>query len=354
MEILKDKESWTKLIRNHFQKLRDVYFEYDYLELFAKSYKVVPEAIFWEDENLKLFWVHLIRNISNIEIFKEYNYYDLITPYGYGGPLIINKCEDKEELKNSLRIFIEEYKKYALEKHYVCEFIRFHPILKNWERLEGLINIRYLNDTVALDLTQSYEEIWRNITKKTRYYIRKALKEFEDHQIVEHPSEKEIEDFSLLYNKTMVKNKAAKKYFFSTKFIADHYEFDNLLIYCRNQDKIIGSSAILLKGNFIMHYHLSATNYDFPNPPSRAVLWKAIEWAKENGYKWFHFGGGRGVNDSLFEFKKGFSTTILPFHISKLIFNFEVYDELNSLNPLSNENSDFFPLYRVGFDIEIV
>ena len=357
MEIIKDKINWTNTIRTHFQSLRDVYFEYDYFELFAKSFNVVPEAIFWENESIKIFWTHFIRKIRNLDLYKNHDLkenYDLITPYGYGGPLIIKKTGDLEKLNSSFRVFLDKYRKYALKEKYVCEFIRFHPILKNWELLEGLINVKYVHDTVALDLTQSYEDIWSNMSKKTRYYTKKALKEFEDYQIIEDPSGIEIEDFTRLYNKTMEKNNAAKKYFFSKDFIADHYLFDNLLIYCRNQDKIIGSSAIFLKGNFILHYHLSATNYLFQNPSSRAVLWRAIEWAKENGCKWLHFGGGVSKNDSLFQFKKGFSNTYLPFYIGFITFNQKTYDELTSLNRNVHKDPGFFPAYRVGYDDKII
>lgn len=354
MEVLKDKESWTKILDTHFQDLIDVYFEYEYFDLYAKSFKVIPEAYFWEDDNIKIFWSHLIRSIDKIELFKDYNYNDLVTPYGYGGPLVIKKTENLEAIKISLESFMKIYFQFAIEQNYVCEFIRFHPIIKNWESLGGLINIEYLNDTVLLDLTQSYEEICQNMAKKTRYYTRKALNEFKDIQITENPSESEINDFTLLYNKTMEKNQAVQKYFFTNKFIADHYKFDNLLIYCRDVHKVIGAEAIFLKGTYTMHYHLSATNYDFQYPPSRAVLWKAIEWAKKNGFKWFYFGGGVSRNDSLFHFKKGFSKTYLPFYIGDITFNKKIYSELCKINPLSGENPNYFPSYRIGYDKTII
>jgi hypothetical protein len=354
VEIVTDKIHWANILEEHFKSLRDVYFEYEYFNLFAKSFNVEPEAIFWEDENVKIFWSHFIRDISTIELFKDYNFFDLITPYGYGGPLIIKKTEEIEEIKKSLNLFLTDYKKYALEKNYICEFIRFHPIIDNWRFFQGIINIKYLNDTVAIDLSQSIEDICNNMVKKTRYYTRKSLKEFEKVSIVNKPSEIEIKDFVSLYTKTMDKNKAAKKYYFSTNFIEDHYKFDNFLIYCKNADNIIGSSAIFLKGSFIMHYHLSATNYDFQYPPSRATLWKAIEYAKENGFKWFHLGGGVSSNDSLFHFKKGFSNIYLPFYIGNIMFLKKPYEELVSLNSDSKENPDFFPLYRVGYDNNII
>ncbi len=353
MEILKNKKEWKQILKTHFQKLRDSYFEYEYFELFAKNFNVVPEALFWEDNNVKIFWSHLIRDIKSLDLFKDYNYYDLITPYGYGGPLLIKKKEKINDIKDSIKKFFISYKEYALEQNYICEFVRFHPLFRNWEYFKKEVDVKYLNDTVVLDLTQSLEDIYSDIDKKTRYYIRKALRDFEVVQIVKNPSKGEIGEFIDLYHKTMDKNQADEKYYFNRKFIIDHYKFDNLLITCRNHENVIGASAIFLKGTYIMHYHLSSTNYDFQYPPSRAILWKAIEWAKENGLKLFHFGGGVS-KESLFHFKKGFSKTYLPFFTGNIIFNEKIYEELKKLNPNSKSNPTYFPSYRIGYEKTIV
>jgi len=354
MQIVKNKIEWNKILKTNFQELMDVYFRYEYFNLYSKTYEVLPEALFWENKKIKIFWSHLIRKINNIDLYKDYTYNDLTTPYGYGGPLILPKVDDNDELEDSLEDFFHEYREYAEEKRYVCEFIRFYPILKNWVGFEKLFNIIYLNDVVVLDLTQDYEEIWNNMAKNTRYYTRKAINEFEKIVIADDPTVEEINEFVSLYYETMDKNDASKKYYFPHEFIKNHYNFGNLLIYCKNKNNVVGSSAMFLKGNQILHYHLSATNYNFKNPPSRAVIWGAIEWAKEHGLNLLYFGGGRTKNDSLFNFKKGFSKTYLPFYIGKIMFDSKIYKELTSLNSLTKENKDFFPLYRVGYDETIV
>ena len=354
MQIVNNKTEWNKILKTNFKELMDVYFRYEYFDLYSKTYKSLPEGLFWEDKKIKIFWSHLIRSIQNIDIYKEYSYHDLTTPYGYGGPLVYPKVHENDEIEDSLEKFFNEYREYAEEKNYVSEFIRFYPILKNWAGFENLFDIIYLNDVVVLDLTQDYEDIWSNMAKNTRYYTKKAIKEFEKIIIAEKPSDKEINDFVSLYYETMDKNNASEKYYFSSEFIKNHYNFGNLLIYCMNKENIIGSSAMFLTGNQILHYHLSATNYNFKNPPSRAVLWGAIEWAKERSLKYFYFGGGRAKNDSLFNFKKGFSKTYLPFYIGKIMFDSKIYEVLTSLNSLTKENKDFFPLYRVGYDETIV
>ncbi len=351
---MKNGNNWNEIIETSFQEHSDVYFNFEYFELYSKYYDVKPEGIFWEDDNVKIFWSHLIRNLHKIEPLKKYNYKDFITPYGYGGPLIYPKNNQKGDVQKSIQKFFKDYYNWAQANNYICEFIRFHPILENWKYLKGIIEVNYINDVVAIDLTESIEQIWRNMSKNTRYYSKKVQEEFEDIIIIKNPSKNEIDEFVSLYNETMDKNKASKKYYFSIDFIKDHFKLGTLLIYCKNKDNVLGSSAMFLKGSKMMHYHLSATNYNFKISPTRAILWSAINRAKESGLKWFHLGGGRAENDSLFQFKKGFSKIIFPFHIGKIIFNNKVYDELTSLNSFSKQNPNFFPLYRVGYDDTIL
>ena len=92
----------------------------------------------WEDDNLKIFWTHLVRDISKIDRFKEFKCFDLTTVYGYGGPLIISKTGDKNLIAKSLGDFSEDYGSHARKKNYITEITRFHPIFRNWEILISL------------------------------------------------------------------------------------------------------------------------------------------------------------------------------------------------------------------------
>ena len=94
MQIVKNKIEWNKILKTNFQELMDVYFRYEYFNLYSKTYEVLPEALFWENKKIKIFWSHLIRKINNIDLYKDYTYNDLTTPYGYGGPLILPKVDD--------------------------------------------------------------------------------------------------------------------------------------------------------------------------------------------------------------------------------------------------------------------
>lgn len=351
MEILTEKDKWNNILNNNFQKSNDIFFKYEYFALYKKHYNVDLEGIYWEDNNLKIFWTHLIRDISKIELFKDFKYFDLATPYGFGGPLIIYLTKDENKLTNSIQQFFKEYENYCKKKRYISEFIRLHPFINNCKLLSRICSIKYMYDIVALDLTQDYENIWNSMRKKNRYYVRKAQKEFKEFRAFENPSFNEIYEFFNLYNDAMEKINASKKYFFSFDFIKEHFKFNTLLITCKNHDNTLGGSAMFLKGKDIIHYHLSARNHNFENSPDRAILWHAIKWAKEKELKWLNLGGGHGTNeDGLFKFKKEFSKTFFPFNRGEIIFNKEIFDELSSINPMSVGIFNFFPRYRIGID----
>ncbi|KKL20742.1 hypothetical protein LCGC14_2452430, partial [marine sediment metagenome] len=108
MNIIDNRTEWDKLIKDQFSNLDDIYFKYDYFDLFTETYKVKPEGIFWEDDLIQIFWTHLVREINEREYFKDTGYLDLVTPYGYGGPLIKIKKKNKNEVKNSISNFFDQ------------------------------------------------------------------------------------------------------------------------------------------------------------------------------------------------------------------------------------------------------
>ncbi len=355
MISIKDRATWNSTLAEEFGGYEDIYFRYEYFDLYKRHYDVEPEAIFWEDENIKIFWPHLVRDISKIEKFKDFEYYDLTTPYGYGGPLITTKTRDKEKINSSLKKFLEEYQNYALRNNYVCEFIRFHPIFKNWRFFNKSFNVEYLNDVVVINLNKDLEGIWKSIKKGHRYNIKKSIREECKVEIVSTPTKKDIDNFVKIYYHTMDKNKASKKYYFSREFLNDHFSLlKSVLVKVEHNNQIIGAS-IFIFWRKVVHYHLSGATYGLKGVyPLDLMLWKAIKWVKTNNFELLNLGGGRGKNDSLFEFKKGFSNDTVPFYIGKKIFDIKTYKKLSTLNPMSAFSNNYFPEYRWDLDEKIV
>lgn len=74
---------------------------------------------------------------------------------------------------------------------------------------------------------------------------------------------------------------------------------------------------------------------------------------REHNMEYLHLGGGVGGNeDSLFEFKSGFSDTILNFKTWRFVSDQEEYNKLVQAR-WDNQpiKSDFFPLYREPINV---
>jgi len=267
----------------------------------------------------------------------------------------MTKVRNDEAVHNSLKRFYKDYVQHSLDNKMVSEFIRFHPIFMMWERLTGLIAMDHLNDVILIDFKIGEDELWKNMKKGHRYNIKKSEKEGCKVTIIESPTKAEIETFSQIYKETMNRSKAGKKYYFSNEYLIDHFKLLNtILIQVEFEGNVIGASMFML-GDNIMHYHLSgSTEIGKGIYPSNSILWEAMRFGIEKRFKYLHLGGGRGSNDNLFNFKKGFSDITYPFYIGKIIHDQKGCDELLRRNKKANAESDFFPTYRCALDDNIV
>ncbi|EHP89554.1 GNAT family N-acetyltransferase [Methanotorris formicicus] len=352
MEVITSKKDWNNILKN-FEMFDDVYFKYEYFKIYKRHYRVDIEGIYWEDDNINIFLGHLIRDISKIPLFKDFKYFDLTTPYGYGGPLIITKSNDKDHIKRSLIKFKKDYYDYCKSKNYVCEFIRFHPVFENYKYLNNVFSIEYINDTVVIDLRKDIDTIYKSLKKGHKYNIKKTIKEGCIVNVILDPSPEDIDNFMLCYNEMLRRNESPKKYYFTKDFIKDHFNYlEALLITIEHNNRCIGAS-IFIKGKNILHYYLSGSFKIKGVYPNDLIIWEAIKYGKKNNFKYLFLGGGRGSNDSLFKYKSGFSNNYKQFYIGKIIFNNEIYNKLINITGL-NKDDRFFPLYRKINDINII
>ena len=108
MKILKKETEWNRILKEEFENYFDVYYRYNYFKVFKKHFNAEPEAIYWEDKNIKIFWSFLIRNLNSFNWFKNTPYSDLTTPYGYGGPLIQNAVDTCLKLRPREIFLVED------------------------------------------------------------------------------------------------------------------------------------------------------------------------------------------------------------------------------------------------------
>ncbi|WP_262352077.1 GNAT family N-acetyltransferase [Bacteroides bouchesdurhonensis] len=313
-------EHWNEYLSFFETEQKDIYFQEEYVCLY-KTEKEVPKCVVAEDDGNYMLFPFLCRSF----LFDEKAYYDFETAYGYGGPIFNTK-------NKVFRISVmKELYKYFSENNYVAGFVRFHPLLNNFIDCESIGSIILDRKTVAMDLSMTEEEIWKNeIHTKNRNVIKKGIKN--GLEFVLDDGYKYIYDFIRLYNSTMDRLSADDFYYFDGKYYEEFIKKlpNSFLGVVKLGDKVL-SAAIFMYSAPYAHYHLSGSNKEYLFlSPNNYMLYEAAKELKRRGALYFHLGGGSTSkpDDSLFNFKSRFSKSTCQFATGKMIFNKPVYDSL--------------------------
>lgn len=323
----------------------DIYFDPNYGKLYESIENGTCEVYNHESELGSIRHMFIKRKIP-MEI-EGVTYYDLVTPYGYGGPVIVSHNEAKRDLLISE--FISEFRKYCMKNNIVSEFVRFHPVIENAYDFKEYYDVSYIRNTVGTNLNDYDDPFQSEFSKSCRKRIRKALKDGVSFKITEKPND--IGKFKEIYYSTMDRNNATNYYYFDEDYfnLCLKYFKDNLLLVeAIYEEKTIAMGFYFVYKDFI-HIHLSGTLTEYLYlSPAYILRYAVTQWGKENGYKLIHHGGGRtnDPEDTLYQFKKRFGVnTDFKFYIGKKIWNVNIYNELCRVKNI-DINTEYFPAYR--------
>ena len=326
-------------------KYPDIYFEPDYAELYETEENRAVEYRF-ECEYGFITNLFLKRQID-IKLPDEVQYFDIVTPYGYGGP-VIHWTNDKEKL---IQAYMDDFGRYTEKEHIIAEFVRFHPILGNGVDFKEVYKSIFDRKTVGTNLTYD-DVIAKEFSKHKRKDIRKALKNPEiRYEVTENPST--LQDFLKIYYSTMDRDKADDYYYFKPDY------FQAMLEKFRGHitagrvflgDQLIAMGVYFRYGKYL-HAHLSGTLSEYLDySPANILKYALAVYGHENGYEVIHYGGGtsRSPENGVYKFKKEFGkNTEFDFYIAKKVWNEEIYKQICSTVG-ADVNSDFFPAYRMS------
>lgn len=313
-------EHWNNYLESIPVYLQDLYFREEYVKLYETDNEKACCFIYQENKSIMLF-PFLRRKFQ----YKKNTYFDFETAYGYGGP--ISNDHSEHFMTKALKAMYTK----ALEENYICGFIRFHPLLKNWDNFEKVGHLVMDRKTIAIDLSAGIEATWMNeIHTKNRNVIKKGKKnglEF----IVDNDFTY-LKEFETLYNSTMDKLEADSFYYFGPKYYEQLKRtiLNRFLGIVKHDGKVI-AGAIFFYSIPYGHYHLAGSDRSALNlSPNNYLLWSAAKELANRGVRLFHLGGGTDSSEdnSLYQYKRKFSKSEYQFTFGKLMFNQDVYDSI--------------------------
>ena len=273
-------EHWNQYLEAIPAKLQDLYFREEYVRLYETENEKACCFVFQEDKSIMLF-PFLRREFE----YKSKTYYDFETAYGYGGPT----SNDHSEAFMTAALHALATK--ACEDNYICGFIRFHPLLENWDCFQKVG--RLINDrkTIAINLAGGVDATWKNeIHTKNRNVIKKGEKnglEF----IVDNNFEY-LQGFEDLYNSTMDKHEADGFYYFGQKYYEQLKDTikNRFLGIVRHEGKVIAGAIFFYQLPY-GHYHLAGSDKNaLKLSPNNFLLWGAAKEFINRGVEQFHLG----------------------------------------------------------------
>lgn len=325
--------------------MNDIYFERNYGRLYEKIEQGRCEVFEFEHPLGKVSHLFIKRLIP--VCINEEPYYDISTPYGYGGPCITD-CEEVHKCQ-VVQAFHDAFEEYCHKENIVCEFVRFHPLFTNAQDFSTCYDLTFRRHTTGTNLKDYDNPVKSEFSKSKQKSIRKAMEAGVDYRVTVNPPS--LEEFKEIYYLTMTRKNAASVYYFN-----DDY-FENLLNYFGKQlvlaevlyeGKVIAMGLNLVSGKTI-HIHLSGTLEEYHHLSAAFVMrYALVMWGKEHGMELIHEGGGISgeADDPLYLFKKQFGkNTEFTFYVSYKIWNRKIYDLLCKTVG-SKIDAGSFPAYR--------
>lgn len=323
----------------------DVYFKKNYGLLYEDIENGECEVFDFQSPNGSVRHLFIKKEIPHA--VNGTHFFDISSPYGYGGPLITSCKEGRRSLL--AKEFEAAFSAHCKNQQIVCEFVRFHPLFSNAQDFSGCYELSFRSFTTGTALAPYSDPIQHEFSKSTRKTIRKALKAGVTYRITKNPSS--LTPFRNMYVGTMKRIGAHDIYFFDEKYFLDCLEYFGdkiVLVEALFEGETIGMELHFHYNKWI-HTHLSATLEEFHHLSPVYVMTYAIsEWGKANGAELIHSGGGRTSepDDNLYLFKKKFGqNTRFEYYTGTKIWNEKIYSRLCAKTGAPTEE-DFFPAYR--------
>jgi hypothetical protein len=343
----KDRSEWDALIELLPSQLRDVHMTAAYgrvqEELGGQAIAVVLQH--GKDFVLQPF-------IRRAVPFGAGGPSDLVSPYGFGGP-VSNIIEDPDELRGIGRCFRFELRQWCEAENVVSEFTHIHPLLAPDHQVHLLhsAQVIWTKPVVVINLeTFSEATVRRRVRRGVKIAIDAGWKVRE---VGSDPVN--YRGFFDLYKMSMDAKNASARWRFSPEYFENHRDRVGARWFY-----IDGHRALLTIGrgeNAYAHF-LGSDGERREDELDTLLYFQAAFALKNSGYRRFHLGGGltSNLDDSLLAFKCGFSDLRYMAGNYAAIYDQRAYSELEQscrADEIANHGrastTNWFPAYRREF-----
>lgn len=320
---LHDKVRWQEILE--MMQVTDVYYSTQY---FNTALKLDPgEALlfYYTDAEGEVAYPFIKRSIAG----NPEGYYDISTPFGYGGPIIKNRQNSQALISR----FREEFCSFCQEQRIIAEFIRFHPLQGNALPFKGHLKLlpMYNTYTKKLELDDLLKESLGN----------------QDVIIKKLGTVRHMFEFLVLYYSEVRQRDDADSYYFFTddyfealvKELGPHVHLFGAYL----EDRLV-TACYVLGMDQILYHHLDGSLQGEKFSKARmALLLKVAEWGAENHFAFYHLGTDYKGDIQTTERIKGALANLEPelYYIGEKIHDAKVYGEL-----IDTEEMDTAKRYR--------
>jgi lipid II:glycine glycyltransferase (peptidoglycan interpeptide bridge formation enzyme) len=239
-----------------------------------------------------------------------------------------------------------------VHRRVVTVFSRLHPLIPQQHLIAGLGETRACGPTVSVDLTLDPEAQWAGYSKSNRRLIRRAT---EAGVVCEHDRElQHLDAWADLYRETMERVGASPSYLFDRAYFERMaVELGPVLhLFNARVDGELAAAGLYTLCGGIVQAHLGGSRSRYAAlSPARILDDTARRWAGGAGARVFHLGGGvGGREDSLFQYKSGFSDRRHQFATWRWIVDETAHADLcrrrAASSVLDDGDDEYFPAYR--------
>ncbi len=274
--------------------------------------------------------------------------WDVITPYGYGGPFAWGPGPRDDAA------YWGDYAGWCRQAGVISTFARLSLFPQQLATMPA--PARTVAPNVVVPLAGDVDALWRGYEPKVRRWVQTA--ERAGLEVEVDRAGARLDAFFFVYTDTMRRHDADEFYFFPRAFFTSIMERlpDNFaLFHALSQGKVVSSELILLSAEYGYYFLGGTLEEAFPLGANYLLKHRAAAWVLGQGRKGLVLGGGHPQSEGLLRYKRAFARSgLVPFQVACLVHDDAAYAELRADRMVFESRGGrswypraaFFPAYR--------